>query len=105
MNFEVETLLTFFVIAAILTLIARLFGGWTLAGLLATFLLTCLGTVGGWVAQRRLGLPPLYAVPFPGDSTTVPIVWPTLGACFGALLGARLWQPRRRAQRARNRTV
>ncbi len=104
MNFEVETLLTLLAIAAVLTLVVRIFGGFTLAGLLATFLLASLGAVGAWEAQRRLGLPTLYAIPFPGDNNAVPVVWPTLGALVGAMLGARLWRPRR-ARSARRRSL
>ncbi len=101
MNFEVETLLTLLAVAAIATLVARLLGGFTLAGLLATYLLAALGAVGGWVAEQRLGLPTLYAFPFPGDTSSVPIVWPGLAALVTGLLSGRLWRPMRSTRRVR----
>ena len=104
MYFEAETLLTLLAIAAVLTVVVRIVGGFTLAGLLTTFLLASLGAVGAWQAQRYLGLPVLYTLPFPGDRNNVPVVWPTLGALVGALLGSRLWRPRRGRQRERRRS-
>ncbi len=101
MNFEVETLLTLLVVAAVAAVVARLVSGFTLAGFLATYLLACLGAVGGWLAAQRLGLPALYAVPFPRDNTPVPIVWPGLAALLVGLLGGRLWRPSRPARRLR----
>ena len=98
MNFEVETLLTLLIVAAVAAVVARLVSGFTLAGFLATYLLACLGAIGGWLAERRLGLPALYAVPFPGANTPVPIVWPGLAALLAGLLGGRLWRPSRPAR-------
>jgi hypothetical protein len=103
MNVEVETLITLLAIAALAALLARALGGFTLAGLLATYLLACLGAVGGWVAEQRLGLPPLYAIPLPGGAAA-PIIWPGAGALLAALLSARLWRPTRRPARRSRRT-
>lgn len=104
MNVEVETLLTLFALALLITLLVRVISGFTLAGFLGSFLLACLGAIGGWIAEQRLRLPALYALPFPGDRALVPIVWPGLGAIVAALLAARLWRParpRRTRRRAR----
>ena len=98
---NIETLATILVVAAVVAVLARIINGFTLAGLLASYLLACLGAVGGWVAQQRLGLPPLYTFPFPGDGMPVPVVWPALAALLLALLGGRLWQPARPARRRR----
>ena len=98
---NIETLAAILGIAAIVALMARVVAGFTLAGFLATFLLACLGAVGGWLAEQRLGLPPLYTVPFPGDRTPIAIVWPACGALLAALLGARLWRPTRSPRRLR----
>ncbi len=102
MNVEVETLITLLAIAALAALLARALGGFTLAGLLATYLLACLGAVGGWIAEQRLGLPPIYAMPLPGGASA-PIVWPGLAALVVALLSARLWRPARRPVRRSRR--
>src|SRR4051812_31692863 len=75
-SMNIETLMTILVVATVATLLVRIFTGFTLAGILASFLLGCLGAIGGWVAQQRLGLPPLYAFPFPGDHVAVSAVWP-----------------------------
>lgn len=101
MNFEVETLLTLLVVAGLATIVARLLGGFTLAGLLATFLLAALGAVGGWVAEQRLNLPAVYAFPFPGDKSPIPVVWPGLAALVVGLLSGRLWRPMRARRRMR----
>ncbi len=98
---NIETLATILVVAAVVAVLARIINGFTLAGLLASYLLACLGAIGGWVAQQRLGLPPLYTFPFPGDGMPVPVVWPALAALLLALLGGRLWQPARPARRRR----
>ncbi|CAA9238152.1 MAG: hypothetical protein AVDCRST_MAG26-1298 [uncultured Chloroflexia bacterium] len=98
---NIATLATILVIAAIAALFARLFAGFTLAGILATYLLACLGAVGGWVAQQQLGLPDLYTFPFPSDGTPVAVVWPGAAALLAALLGGRLWRPRRASRRRR----
>lgn len=98
---NIEMLATILAIALIAAIIARAISGFTLAGLLASYLLACLGAVGGWLAQQRLGLPALYAFPFPGDGSLVPIVWPGLGALLAALLGGRLWRPAPISRRSR----
>ena len=98
---NVETLATILIVAAAAALLTRLLNGFTLAGLLVSYLLACLGAIGGWFAQQRLPLPPLYTIPFPGDRAAVPVVWPALGALLVALLGGRLWRPARRPRRFR----
>ncbi|MDQ5853394.1 MAG: hypothetical protein M3380_15245 [Chloroflexota bacterium] len=98
---NIETLITILVVAAAAAVLARIINGFTLAGLLASYLLACIGAVGGWLAQQQLGLPPLYAFPFPGDRVLVPVVWPALAALLLALLGGRLWQPARPTRRRR----
>ena len=98
---NIETLITILVVAAAAAVLARIINGFTLAGLLASYLLACIGAVGGWLAQQQLGLPPLYAVPFPGDRVPVPVVWPALAALLFALLSGRLWQPARPTRRRR----
>ena len=98
---NIQTLATILVISAVAALLARVLNGFTLAGLLASFLLACLGAIGGWFAQRRFGLPPLYAFPFPGDGTPVPVVWPGLAALLAAFASGRLWRPARSRRRIR----
>jgi len=96
---NIETLMTILVVAIVATLLVRVFTGFTLAGILVTFLLGCLGAVGGWVAQQRLALPTLYAFPFPGDHVAVSAVWPGLAALLAALIAGLLWRPRPRPRR------
>ena len=98
---NIETLITILVVAAAAAVLARIINGFTLAGLLASYLLACIGSVGGWLAQQQLDLPALYEFPFPGDRVSVPVVWPALGALLFALLSGRLWQPARPARRRR----
>lgn len=98
---NIETLLTLLILAAAIAILVRLLSGFTLAGLLVTYVLACLGAVGGWFAQDRLGLPPLYALPLPDSRAPVAIIWPALGALLSALLGSRLWRPVRRTRRSR----
>ncbi len=96
---NIETLLTLLILAAVIAILVRLLSGFTLAGLLVTYLLACLGAIGGWLIQDQLGLPPLYALPLPVDRAPVSIVWPALGALLAALIGSRVWRPARRARR------
>lgn len=96
---NIETLVSILVIAVIVTILIRLMTGWTLAGFLMSFLLACLGGVGGWFAQVRLDLPLLYSIPFPADQVAIPIIWPTLGALLAGFLGGQLWRPARRRRR------
>ena len=98
---NIEILVTILVIAAVAALLARILSGFTLAGLLASYVLACLGGVGGWLAQQRLGLPELYAFPFPGDGVAVPVAWPALAAVLAALVGGFLWRPARYQRRSR----
>ncbi len=95
---NIETLATILVISAIAALFARMISGWTLSGLLASFLLACFGALGGWLAQWQLGLPPLYSFPFPSGGKLVPVVWPSLSAFLAALAGGLLWRPKRPAR-------
>ena len=98
---NIEPLVVILVVSVVAALLARLLGGFTLAGLLASYLLACLGAVGGWWAQQRLGLPDVYTLPFPGDGTPVSVVWPGLAALVAALFGGRLWRPARASRRSR----
>lgn len=98
---NIEMLATILVISLIASIIARAISGFTLAGLLASYILACAGAVGGWLAQQRLRLPALYTFPFPGDGMPVPIVWPALAALLAALLGGRLWRPAPPTRRSR----
>jgi hypothetical protein len=98
---NIETLLTILGISVIAALISRVIGGWTLAGFLSSFLLACLGAVGGWFAQRQLGLPDIFTFAFPTDGIAVPVVWPGLGALLAALVGSTLWRPSRPQRRRR----
>ncbi len=56
---NIETLLTILVVAAAAAVLARIINGFTLAGLLAIYLLACIVAVGGWIAQHLLVLPAL----------------------------------------------
>ena len=98
---NIETLVALLLMAAIVAVVVRLLSGFTLAGLLVTYVLACLGAIGGWLLQGRLGLPLLYALPLPVDRPPVAIVWPALGALLAALVGSRLWRPTRGARRTR----
>jgi hypothetical protein len=100
---NIETLVTILVISAIAASISRIFGGWTLAGLLASFLFACLGAVGGWVVQHQLGLPELYSISFPSQGVLVPVVWPGLAALVAAMVASFLWRPGRPQRRTRTR--
>src|SRR5215212_6583963 len=100
---DIETLLTILVISVIATCISRIIGGWTIAGILASFLLACLGAIGGWIAQQRLGLPALYSISFPSDHELVPVIWPALGALLAGLVGSLFGRPVRPQRRARRR--
>lgn len=85
---NIETLAIILALALIAAIIAQILRGWTAASLIISYLLACFGAVGGWFAQQRLSLPPLYSLPLPGDSAPVAIVWPLLAALVLALLGA-----------------
>ena len=98
---NIQTLATILAISLVAAIVARAVSGFTLAGLLASYLLACLGAIGGWLAQQRLGLPTLYAFPFPGSAVAVPIVWPSLAALLAALLAGRLWRPAPVSRRSR----
>ncbi len=95
---NIETLVTILVISGIAALLARVISGWTLSGLLASFLLACFGALGGWFAQQQLGLPALYSFPFPSGGELVPVVWPGLAALLAALAGGLFWRPGRPAR-------
>ena len=97
---NIETLGVILAIALIAAIIAQILRGWSLPGLIASLLLACFGAVGGWFAQQRLGLPPVYSIAFPGDNVPVAIVWPALVALVPALLGAGM---RRRRPPVRRR--
>ena len=90
---NIETLLTILVVAALAALLSRIFGGFTLAGFLTSYLLACLAAVGGWYAQQQLHLPALVTFPFPGDRASVGLAWPALAAFAAALISSRLWRP------------
>lgn len=100
---NIETLLTILAISLVAACVSRIVGGWTFAGLLASFLLACLGAIGGWVAQQQLGLPDLYSIAFPTDGVLVPIVWPGLAALVAALIASRIVRPIRSQPRRRRR--
>jgi hypothetical protein len=100
---NIETLAFILVIAVVAAIVSRLLGGFTLSRFLASYLLACFGAIGGWLAQDRLRLPPLYAFQFPVDGTPVPVVWPTLGALLAAILGAWLWRRAPAPHRRRTR--
>ena len=100
---NIETFLTILIIAALAAFISRVIGGWTLAGFLASFLLTCLGAIGGWYAQERLNLPELYAISFPTDGIPVPVVWPGFAALLAGLAASLIWRPVRSQRRSRPR--
>lgn len=97
---NIETLAVMLAIALVAAIIAQVLRGWSLAGLIVSLLLACFGAVGGWFAQQRLGLPPLYSMAVPGGNVPVAIVWPVLAALVLALLGARM---RRRRTPVRRR--
>lgn len=101
---NIETLLIILAISLIAACVSRIVGGWTLAGLLSSFLLACLGAVGGWYAQGQLGLPELFSISFPTDGIAVPVVWPSLAALVAALVASRIWQPRRPQPHRRRRS-
>lgn len=105
---NIETLAVMLAIAFVAAIIARFVGGWSVGGLLVSFLLGCFGAVGGWYAQGQLGLPALYSVVMPGDNVPVAVVWPSLAATVLALLGAALTRrsvPIRRSASSRRRRV
>lgn len=92
---NIETLLTILGVSLVVTIVSRVIAGWTLAGLLTSFVLACLGAVGGWVAQHQLGLPPLFSISFPADGVLVPVVWPSLAALVVGIVGSFLSRSRR----------
>ena len=98
---NIETLFVILIISIIAALVARLFAGFTLAGVLLSFMLACLGALGGWFAQQQLGLPPFYTIPFPGDRVRVGVVWPGIAALAGALFGGLLRRRNRPRRRSR----
>ena len=98
---NIETLVTILVVSAVAAILARLFSGFTLAGVLTSYLLACMGGVGGWLLQQRLGLPEIYTFRFSADVAPVGVVWPALGALVAALVGGLLWRPARSQRRSR----
>lgn len=97
---NIETLAVILAIALVAAIIAQILRGWSLPALIVSYLLACFGAVGGWFAQQRLGLPPLYSIALGADSVPVAVVWPALAALVLALLGAGM---RRRRPPVRRR--
>jgi len=98
---NIETLVIILILSLAVAIFARLVSGWTLSGFLFSYLLACAGGVGGWILQRRLGLPSIYDLRLPGSDTPVMIVWPGLMALIAGLAGGFIWRPTRPRRRSR----
>jgi len=98
---NIETLAVILLLSLVVAIFARLVSGWTLAGFLFSYLLACAGGIGGWLLQRRLGLPAIYDLRLPGSVTSVPIIWPGFMALIAAFASGFIWRPARPRRRTR----
>ncbi len=91
---DVTTLLVLLAIAAIAGVLSRLLAGYSLAGCLVTYVVACLGAVGGWVLQQQLfGPDSLINVPFGGTQRPVSIIGASIGALLLAFITSLLSRP------------
>jgi hypothetical protein len=82
----IETLLVLLVIALVAAILGRA-PSYSLPGCLVSYVLACLGAVGGWIAQQRFfGPEPLVVIPWFSQQPAVSIVGASLGALVLALL-------------------
>lgn len=79
---DLRALVTWVLMAGMLTVVLRTISGWTIAGALVTYLLACYGAIGDWVAQPYLARPLSIRFSFP--STDRP------DRSFGRV-GSRAW--------------
>jgi uncharacterized membrane protein YdjX (TVP38/TMEM64 family) len=101
---NIETLLVLLVLAAIVTLLVRAVSGIHLVGCLVSYVLACLGAVGGWIVQQRYFAPDqLLAVPWNGRQITVSVLGAAIGALLVSFLGRGIGQPLRSPARRRRR--
>jgi hypothetical protein len=91
---DIVTLGVLLAIALAAAVIGRALGGYTLSGCLITYLLACLGAIGGWVIQQLFFWPDrLLTLPVSGASTSVSIIGASAGALLLAFLGGLLGRP------------
>lgn len=100
----IETLVVLLVLAGIVAVLVRLLSGLHFAGCLTTFVLACLGAVGGWYVQQRYLFPDQWlTIPWGARQVSVSIAGAVLGALLLALLGRGIGQPLRSPARRRRR--
>lgn len=100
----IETLVVLFIIAAVVALLVRMLSGIHLTGCLVSFVLACLGAVGGWWVQQQYLIPDaLLMVPWGGRQVPVSVIGAAVGALLLALLGRGWGQPLRSPSRRRRR--
>jgi uncharacterized membrane protein YeaQ/YmgE (transglycosylase-associated protein family) len=91
---DVTTLLVLLAIAAIATIVSRTLAGYSLSGCLTTYVVACLGAVGGWVLQQQLfGPDSMISVPFGGVQRPVSVIGASIGALLLAFIASLLGRP------------
>jgi uncharacterized membrane protein YeaQ/YmgE (transglycosylase-associated protein family) len=101
---NLETLGVLMLIAAIAAIIARALVGYSLSGCLITYVLACLGAIGGWVIQRQyIGLDQWLVLPLPDRQTPVSVLGGSIGALLVAVVGSLLSRPAPQPVRRRYR--
>lgn len=91
---DIATLGALLAIAFVAAVIGRALAGYTLAGCLITYILACLGAIGGWVLQQQFFWPDrILTLPIGGSPVSVSIVGASVGALLLAFLGGLLGRP------------
>lgn len=102
---NLETLVVLLVLSGIIAVLVRLFSGIHIAGCLTTYVLACLGAIGGWIVQQRYFAPDQWlTIPWlDGRQVSVSILGAIIGATLLALVGRGIGQPLRYPARRRRR--